>query len=296
MIVYNDEDREITIPNGIGNIDINITQADLTGYATEEWVENNFASNSDVDDEIGKLENSLQLQIDSKQPNWGADRFESGYIQNRTHYVYGEKESISVNVTNTRAGETLIGGLSAGNIVRIENVTDENANSMPLYVYMNRGDRFTLPLNGPSVDCAIVIVDNALAIVQNKDSYGIDNVLQFDVYTGIKRLDDFYLSPNVAFKSDLNEQLNTKQNTLVSGENIKTINGESIVGDGNLSIKGGNVVELTQEEFDNITPEANTIYVITDAEGVDINNYATQKYVDNKLGDIETILDNIIGQ
>ena len=34
---------------------------------------------------------------------------------------------------------------------------------------------------------------------------------------------------------------------------------------------------------------------MTDAESVDIAQYATQEYVDNKLGDIETILDNIIG-
>lgn len=163
MILYNDEERGITIPNGIGNVEVIKETQDLTGYATEEWVENNFASNSDVDDEIGKLESSLQGEIDKKQPK----------------------------------GEYLT--------------------SIP----------------------------------------------------------DEYVTEN----------------------EFKTINGESILGDGDITIAGNNanIIEITQEEFDNITPESNTIYVITDAESIDIAQYATQEYVDNKLGDIETILDNIIG-
>lgn len=39
-----------------------------TDYATKQWVENNFATDGDVNDEIGKLESSLQAEINSKQP------------------------------------------------------------------------------------------------------------------------------------------------------------------------------------------------------------------------------------
>lgn len=39
------------------------------------------------------------------------------------------------------------------------------------------------------------------------------------------------------------EQLNQKQDTLVSGTNIKTINGESVLGSGDLTISGGGIVE-----------------------------------------------------
>ena len=55
-------------PNSGGGIDEEELNKYLEEYATEEWVENNFATNGDVDDEIGKLENSLQFQIYSKQP------------------------------------------------------------------------------------------------------------------------------------------------------------------------------------------------------------------------------------
>lgn len=67
------------------------------------------------------------------------------------------------------------------------------------------------------------------------------------------------------------------------------------------SIEGGsgsgtNIVELTQEEYDNLWyKDSNTLYVITDAPAVDASEFATKTDLSNALGDIETILDNIIG-
>ena len=69
----------------------------------------------------------------------------------------------------------------------------------------------------------------------------------------------------------------TKQDNLVSGENIKTINNQSILGSGNITIQGGggNVVELTQQEYDAlVNPDSGTTYIITDAPVVDLNDYA----------------------
>lgn len=97
-----------------------------------------------------------------------------------------------------------------------------------------------------------------------------------------------------------------------SVSNIKTINGESLIGEGDITIEGGstNIIELTQEEYDNLEEkDENTIYVITDAPVIDTPDtsifitesellemgYATQGYVDEKLGNIETVLDSIIG-
>ena len=86
------------------------------------------------------------------------------------------------------------------------------------------------------------------------------------------------------------EELNAKQDTLVSGTNIKTINGTSLLGSGDITIEGGsgNVdlsdyytktetnelvnpkleqVTLTQAEYDALeTKEDNVLYVISDAE------------------------------
>ena len=98
---------------------------------------------------------------------------------------------------------------------------------------------------------------------------------------------------------------------------FKTINNQSIVGSGNINIEsGGNIVELTQSEYNSITPEPDTLYLISDSnintnlktingesiigEGdinidVDLTGYATTVYVDEQIGDINSVLENIIG-
>lgn len=63
---------------------------------------------------------------------------------------------------------------------------------------------------------------------------------------------------DIAF-SIVGEQFNSKQDKLVSGENIKTINGESIVGEGNIKIEGGSA---------------------------DLEGYATEEYVNNAVAEV----------
>ena len=91
---------------------------------------------------------------------------------------------------------------------------------------------------------------------------------------------------------------NVYQAPLVSGTNIKTINGNSILGEGNIEIQGGSGggtskhQNITQAEYDALTPEqkqADIVYFITDADVV----YATTAYVDEKIGNINTILESI---
>ena len=72
------------------------------------------------------------------------------------------------------------------------------------------------------------------------------------------------------------EALNGKQEKLTSGDNIKTINGQSIMGKGNITIRGGdgiNIIELSQAEYDSLSvKDSDTLYVITDAPVIDIPN------------------------
>lgn len=111
-------------------------------------------------------------------------------------------------------------------------------------------------------------------------------------------------------------ELNSKGYT--TSNSFKTINNQSIVGSGNINIEGGsgNIVELTQSEYNSITPEPDTLYLISDSnintslktingesiigEGdinidVDLTGYATTAYVDEQLGNINNVLENIIG-
>ena len=86
---------------------------------------------------------------------------------------------------------------------------------------------------------------------------------------------------------------NVYQAPLVSGTNIKTINGNSILGEGNIEIQGGGGgtsehQNITQAEYDALTPEqkqADIVYFITDADVV----YATQEQVQEVGNSVNTL-------
>lgn len=59
--------------------------------------------------------------------------------------------------------------------------------------------------------------------------------------------------------SQVHTLLSNKQDTLVSGTNIKTINDDSILGNGNIVIP--QIVQVTQEP---VSPDPNTLYVLTE--------------------------------
>lgn len=100
-------------------------------------------------------------------------------------------------------------------------------------------------------------------------------------------------------KGEFNEEMTKKQDNLVSGVNIKTINGNDVLGEGDLLLS--NSVELTQDEYNELVANGQvddrTIYMITDA-AVNVP-YATYnemtEYVDDVLGQIDEIMKDIIG-
>lgn len=110
-----------------------------------------------------------------------------------------------------------------------------------------------------------------------------------------------YVSDKVALKTDIPD-VSTKQDVLVSGTNIKTINGEDILGEGNITIEGGggnaNVIELTQAEYDALTEYEEAFYLITDASSdSDMSNYYTKDEIDALIGGVEnkiTEINNLI--
>lgn len=100
--------------------------------------------------------------------------------------------------------------------------------------------------------------------------------------------------------TDYNVKDPNAQEILVSGTNIKTINNQSILGSGNITIQGGSggggetVIELTQAEYDALTeyPE-NTTYIITDATPINMDDYATTGTVNTLSGQVATLSDNV---
>lgn len=73
-----------------------------------------------------------------------------------------------------------------------------------------------------------------------------------------------------------------KQDALVSGTNIKTINNQSLLGSGNITISGGSgsgtaAVEVTQAEYDALvsggTVDPTVFYIITDAPAIEASGF-----------------------
>lgn len=74
-------------------------------------------------------------------------------------------------------------------------------------------------------------------------------------------------------------QLNSKQDTLVSGTNIKTINGETILGEGDITIQAGGTVDTA----------------MSDTSENAVQNKVIKKYIDDLVGNILTQLQEING-
>lgn len=86
---------------------------------------------------------------------------------------------------------------------------------------------------------------------------------------------------------DLADLVDEKQDTLVSGENIRTINGQSILGSGNIVIQGGSGADVTMED----NPDGGIDLTVDDitrtlAEQSDLDD------LDENLAEVESELEN----
>ena len=88
--------------------------------------------------------------------------------------------------------------------------------------------------------------------------------------------------------------LAAKQDTLVSGTNIKTINNQSLLGSGNINISvGGGTATDVQVNGTSITSN-NVANIATEGTyNSSSNKIVTKSYVDDIVGDIETLLGGI---
>ena len=108
--------------------------------------------------------------------------------------------------------------------------------------------------------------------------------------------------------TDLNDAMNTKQDTLVSGTNIKTINNESILGSGNINISGGggsstdvqiNGNSITNSGTANIITKGvynpNTNKMATESDIPDVSNFvAIYETVAAMKNDTELVVGNAV--
>lgn len=97
--------------------------------------------------------------------------------------------------------------------------------------------------------------------------------------------------------NDLSGKVDKKQDKLVSGDNIKTINGESILGPGNIDISGGSgdahVVQVNKaSELPNIPKDEHTVYFVKDEKATYMFDGLSYVCVGNNYDNIEIINGN----
>ena len=202
-------------------------------------------------------------------------------------------------------------------------------------------------VNGLQGDVTITIKDLGGITQEELDSKGFITAIPSEYITQDElsvQLEDKVSETalNEAIEGVRNEIPNT--DSFVREDNLKTINGESIFGQGNIIIEGGegggtdvieltqaeydelkannqledtlylltdvdnpegggnaNVIELTQAEYDELKAnnqlEEKTLYVITDAEEIELNNYVTRDELNEIIGSINykiTEINNLI--
>lgn len=152
---------------------------------------------------------------DIPTPDWCAT---SGpqFIQNRTHYYLVIKDYGHKDVSHTTTGTVLASGLTEGNILLISRINpEEDKREYKItYGYIN------LPLSGPSVSARFEFAeDGSMSLVQRQDSYHINNSIHIEeAVIGRKLSDDFI------------------PETIARTNNLKTINGETLIGKGDLTV------------------------------------------------------------
>ena len=86
----------------------------------------------------------------------------------------------------------------------------------------------------------------------------LDEKLDVTAYTPTD-LSNYYTKSETSSSTQISTALNAKQNTLVSGTNIKTINNQSILGSGNIEVQGGSVTVDTELSSTSENPVQNKV-------------------------------------
>ena len=283
----------------LGKFKVNV---DLSGYATEEWVneqgflkEHQDISNLATKEELATKQDVItDLETIRSGAAKGATALQS---VPDTYALKSEIPDIATKQDTLVSGENIktINGtslLGAGNI-EIEASSD----NVPTLQTSVQGTTNNYIYSSGQDNKYGVISDISTSILYRSDRA----IITFKQYYWGSTSDNtgYTWSINRATTSEAGLMtssdkkkldgidLSTKQDTLVSGTNIKTINGVTLLGEGNIRIEGGGdlsdyytksetnelvnpkleQVTLTQAEYDALeTKEDNVLYVINDAE------------------------------
>ena len=297
-------------------------------YATEQWVNGQgflkehqdisnlatkaeLATKQDVISDLDSIRSGAALgatALQSVPDTYATEQWvnEQGFLKEHqdisnlaTKAELNEKQDVLVSGTNIKTinGTSLLGSgnivieASADNVPTLQTNKEGTTNN---YIYSSgRSDKYGVISDfytaiSYSADKASIHTD--WYYWGNTDEYMVDGSAGWSI-DGATTSQAGLMSASDKSKLD-GIDLSTKQDVLVSGTNIKTINGTSLLGSGDITIEGGsgNVdltdyytksetnalvnpklsqVTLTQAEYDALqTKENNVLYVISDAEDI----------------------------
>lgn len=127
------------------------------------------------------------------------------------------------------------------------------------------GEYNAILLNDPDMPLLLKLIETIQNQYENIDDINIRDDKTFSSHKIIQLLErKVDIDQNdFATKTELTENISKKQDKLVSGTNIKTINGESLLGNGNIAITGGSSTGGTTETYgiiaDGVTDNSNAI-------------------------------------
>ena len=215
-------------------------------YYTKTDIDNiENGQNSKIDEISGKTDNV----ITDVQTLSGKVQTVSGEVQTvsgEVHTVSGEVQTLSGEV------HTLSGKVQTMINVAVSGYPNEaEYNSTDKKIYFKHNDTI---LPSMTIDATDFIKDGmieSVEVVQSGGTSYLKIVWNLDGSSGSTKktihlnigdlfeADNYYTTGQTSGATQIANALAAKQNSLVSGINIKTINNESILGEGNITIEGG---------------------------------------------------------
>ena len=251
---------------------IGTTKIDLTGYATETWVNNqikdfltetqvnalittalnNYYTIQDID---GMYDNLLE-NINKKQDTIT----DLQDIRSKANSALQPKDNIT-ELTNDAGYTKVESSTTNGNIKINDNETvvynDTNIKSDITDLQNNKVDKVDgkqLSTNDFTNDYKSQVEANTAARHTHTNKAILDTITE----TSINSWND------KVSQTQLTTELNKKQDTLISGTNIKTLNNESLLGEGN--------IDITSAQWGNITGDLNNQTDLKNALNEKANN------------------------
>lgn len=228
----------------------------------------NYYNKAEIDEKVNTLESQIQA-VQGSIPD--VSQFITSSVDNLTNYY--TKTEVDDKISQITATSFLVVDslpqTGEPNIIYLVAKSDSGEqDGYNEYIYVNGSWEL---IGSTDIDLSDYVTSEQLTstLANYALASAIPNALSqltndegFITISDVQGLLDSYVTEN-----ELETELSTKQDTLVSGTNIKTINGYSILGEGNIQIQGGSGGDISIATEDTVGGILSTD--ISSVEGVE---------------------------